>query len=43
VYAALKGGCLAFDRTDLEALIVWPFEDLVSMETIERVGRILTR
>jgi hypothetical protein len=26
----------------LEALILWPFEDLVAMETIERVGRVLT-
>jgi hypothetical protein len=39
--AALEGGSLALDVTDLETLILWPFEDLVAMETIERVGRVL--
>ncbi len=39
--ASFEGGILALDVTNLEALILWPFKDLVAMETIERVGRVL--
>ena len=36
-----EGRFLAIDVTDLEALILWPFEDLVTMETVECVGGVL--
>jgi len=39
--ATLEGRFLAINVTDLEALILWPFEDLVTMETVEGVGGVL--
>jgi hypothetical protein len=39
--ATFEGRLLAIDVTDLETLVLWPFEDLVTMETVEGVGGVL--
>jgi hypothetical protein len=38
----LDGWLLAIDVAYLQTLVLWPFEDLVTMETVESVGRVLT-
>jgi hypothetical protein len=39
--ATIEGRTLAVDITDVETLILWPFEDLVTMETVEGLGSVL--
>ena len=39
--AALEGRFLAINVTDLESLVLWSFEDLVTMETVEGVSGVL--
>jgi hypothetical protein len=40
--ATIERTFLAVDITDLEALILWSFEDLVTMQTVKGVSRVLT-
>jgi len=40
--AAFEGWFLVVDITNLQALILWPFEDFVTVETVEGVSGVLT-
>jgi hypothetical protein len=39
--AALERTFLAVNVTDLEALVLWSFENLVTMQTVEGISRVL--